>query len=139
MRIFPKVEFIPETADGDIFRLLEPVKFVWNGKEFTVPAGFTCDGASIPAFLWASVSPRIDTRTLAGSIGHDYLYRNTPEGWSRKDADDLFYDAIRDHGLSWWKAQKAYWGVRIFGGIFWGRNNKHSEPRQGGGNNVKCE
>ncbi len=116
----PVIEFLAEASEnGDIFRLKQKMNYSWNGRTLTVPAGFTSDGASVPEFLWISVSPAIDRRTLAGAVGHDYLYRTTPAGWTRKEADDFFYDLIRADGLSWWKAQKAYWGVRLFGGSSW--------------------
>lgn len=113
------IELIEKTERGDLFRTLEPLEYVWRGKRFTVPAGFESDGASVPEFLWASVSPRIDNRTLRGAIGHDYLYRTHPQGWTKSEADAMFRDLIREDGLSWWKSQKAYWGVCLFGGGSW--------------------
>ena len=114
-----KIELIEQTERGDLFRLLEPLKIEWRGKSLTVPAGFESDGCSVPRFLWSSVSPRIDNRTLRGAIGHDWIYRTHPEGWTKAEADGMFYDIIREDGLSWWKSQKAYWGVRLFGGDSW--------------------
>lgn len=122
----PVIEVFRENERGDVIRLLRPMKYRWRGRVLTVPKGFECDGASVPRFFWSSVSPQIDPRTLAGAIGHDFLYRMHPAGWTRAEADDFFYDLIREDGLSWWKAQKAYWGVRLFGGSAW------SEKQQGG-------
>jgi hypothetical protein len=113
------VDIHNETERGDILTLKEDLRVEWNGRELIVPAGFQCDGASVPRFLWSSVSPAIDPRTLRAAICHDYLYRNAPDGWTRKDADELFYDFIRADGLSWWASQKAYWGVRLFGTSSW--------------------
>ena len=115
----PQIEIMPETENSDIFRLTRDMKYRWYGVTFTGPAGFECDGASVPRFLWSSVSPKIDNRTLAGSIAHDYIYRTRPENWTKEAADSMFYDIIREDGLSWWKAQKAYWGVKLFGGYAW--------------------
>ena len=109
--------------NGDIITLQEDLSVTWREKNVTVPAGFKCDGASIPRFLWSSVSPAIDPRTLRGAVVHDYLYRTAPENWNRKEADDLFYDLIREDGLGWWKSQKAYWGVRMFGSSSWSRKD----------------
>ena len=109
--------------NGDIITLQEDLSVTWHEKNVTVPAGFKCDGASIPRFLWSSVSPAIDPRTLRGAVVHDYLYRTAPENWNRKEADDLFYDLIREDGLGWWKSQKAYWGVRMFGSSSWSRKD----------------
>ena len=61
----PQIELIRETKNGDIFRLTRGMKYRWHGVTFIVPAGFESDGASVPRFLWSSVSPQIDPRTLA--------------------------------------------------------------------------
>ena len=108
---------------GDVITLLEDLFIKWNNKILIVPAGFQCDGASVPQFLWSTISPAIDPRTLQAAIAHDYLYRNTPENWTRKEADELFYDLCRKNGLSWWASQKAYWGIRLFGAVHWKTEN----------------
>lgn len=120
----PKIELIPKTENGDILRLAEDFAVKWYGVEFTIPAGFECDGASVPRCLWGSVSPQISPETLAGAIAHDYIYRVQPEGWTRYAADCMFRDMIREDGFSWWKTQKAYYGVRWFGGMAWENNKK---------------
>ena len=108
-----------QTADGDILTLPEDLVVVWRDRTLLIPAGFQSDGASVPQFLWSSVSPAIDPRTIRAAVVHDFLYRTAPDGWSRKDADELFYDFCREDGLSWWKSQKAYWGIRLFGSANW--------------------
>lgn len=113
------VDIHHENDNGDIITLREELEVKFRGKMFVVPAGFQCDGASVPRFLWSTVSPQIDHRTLRGAVAHDYLYRNELPGWTRKEADELFYELIRADGLSWWKSQKVYWGVRLFGGSAW--------------------
>lgn len=114
-----KIEVHKATGAGDIITLLEDLTVIYNGKVLTVPAGFQSDGASVPQFLWDSVSPQIDPRTLRGAVVHDFLYRTTPRNWTRKEADELFYDFIRADGLGWWRAQTAYLGVRLFGAKSW--------------------
>ena len=116
-----------ETDKGDIITLQEPLAIQWQGRTFTVPAGFESDGCSTPRFLWDSVSPAVHPQTLRAAIAHDYLYRTQPEGWTRAEADDLFYDLCREDGFSWWKSQKAYWGLRLFGGSAWKENRERME------------
>ncbi len=115
----PKIEWLPPDEQGNTFQLSEPMCFRWRGKDIIVPAGFKSDGASVPPFLWMSVSPKVDSRTIAGAIAHDFLYRSALPGWTRAEADKMFYDIIRYDGLSWLKAQKAYLGVRLFGRRSW--------------------
>ncbi len=120
----PKIEILAESENGDLFRLLEPMTYFRHNRILTIPAGFTSDGISVPPLLWISISPAIDRRTLSGAIAHDFLYRNVPEGWTRADADKMFYDIIRADGLSSWKALKAYCGVRLFGKKYWKGESK---------------
>ena len=118
-------------GNGDCIRVLEDLLYVYeNLPPFTVPAGFESDGASVPEFLWATVSPAIDPRTLDGALAHDYLYRTCPQGWTRKAADGLFYDYIRAHGLSFFRSQKAYWGVRLFGGKSWRKKEEQDKEME---------
>ena len=113
------VDIHNENERGNILTLKEELVVKFDGKMFVVPPGFECDGASVPRFLWSSVSPQIHPETLRAAVAHDFLYRNHVPGWTRKDADLLFYDLCRQDGLSWWKSQKAYLGIRLFGGSAW--------------------
>ena len=113
------VEIYKGNANGNILTLKEELIVKYKGKTFIVPVGFECDGASVPSFLWDSVSPQIHPATLRAAIAHDFLYRSAVPGWTRKEADELFYQLCREDGLSWWKSQKAYWGIRLFGGNSW--------------------
>lgn len=119
-----KIDVHKSTDRGDVITLLEDFSAKWNGKEITVPCGFESDGFSTPEFLWTTISPAIDPRTLRGAVGHDWIYRVQPKDWTRKEADEMLYDFIREDGLSWWRAQKAYWGLRICGGKAWKDNAK---------------
>lgn len=114
-----KIAVHKEIFTGDIITLLEDLTVTWNGRTVTAPAGFESDGCSVPEFLWDSVSPQLDPRTLRAAIVHDYLYRNAVPGWTRKDADELFYDFMVEDGMSKFKAGIAYYGVRWFGGGNW--------------------
>lgn len=113
-----------EDEAGNIITLLDNLTVIYDYSVITVPAGFKSDGASIPRFLWATISPAIDPRTLRAAICHDYIYRVQPARWTRKDADMMFYEFCREDGLSWWPAQKAYYGLRLFGGAAWNDSAK---------------
>ena len=114
-----KIAVHKEMFSGDIVTLLEELTVSWKNKTVTVPAGFQSDGCSVPEFLWDTVSPQIDPRTLRAAIVHDYLYRNALPGWTRKEADELFYDFMVEDGMSKFKAGIAYYGVRWFGSTNW--------------------
>lgn len=116
-----------ETALGNIITLKVPLRISWRERIFTIDAGFESDGCSTPRFLWSSVSPAIHPETIRAAVAHDYIYRIQPEGWDRAAADAMFYDLCREDGFSWWRSQKAYWGLRLFGGAAWEDNKQALE------------
>ena len=118
------IDIHSENERGDILTLRQNLKIYWKSLTLFIPAGFESDGASVPRFLWSSITPAVDPRTIRGAIAHDFLYRHAPAGWTRKEADDMFYDLIREDGLGWWASQKAYWGVRMFGSSSWKGNDQ---------------
>lgn len=97
-----------------------PYRMLW------IPAGFKYDGASVPRFLWSVSGIRPDGLIRAAALIHDFIYRYA--GWNglytRKQADALFRHIIREAGLGWWTAVRAYRAVRLFGWIPWRKNSK---------------
>ena len=114
-----KVAVHSQDEMGNVYTLLEDLVIAWNGKTLYVPAGFKSDGASVPRFFWRWVFPPGDSRALLAAFAHDYIYRKHPENWSKADADNMFYDLLRQNGVPYLNAQRAYWGVRLFGGSSW--------------------
>jgi len=100
---------------GNVYTLLEDLR--WGN--ITVPAGFESDGASVPRFFWRLVFPPGDADALRAAILHDYIYREHPAGWTRADADRLFYMILVADGVPKFRALLAYWGVRLFGWRSW--------------------
>ena len=116
----PLVEFIRTSSKGDVLKLRRAMKYIFGYKSLTVPKGFSCDGMSVPRFLWSIISPTIHPETIAASIGHDYLYQHgSSKGWSRWQADLFFYCVLRCDGVSVWRAAAAFAGVRIFGAQYY--------------------
>lgn len=91
----------------------------WNGERVCVPRGFESDGASVPRMFWRLVFPTIDPKALRAAIAHDYIYRTHPEGWTKEEADDMFYDLLVEDGVPKWRAWLAYKAVDLFGGWSW--------------------
>lgn len=82
-----------------------------TGRTYTVPAGFTCDFASIPRIPVAYVVLKTG-RTHRAGVLHDYLCRHllTP----RATADALFYEALRVDGMNWVAARIMWIAVRAY-------------------------
>lgn len=76
-----------------------------------VPAGFRTDCASVPRVPFAYWLAG-DT-AHASAVLHDYLYRHHP--CTKRQADDVFAEAMRAEGVRWWRAQLMYHAVRLFG------------------------
>lgn len=79
-----------------------------------VPHGFVHDRAGVPPALWSLAS------YTRAAIVHDWLYWAQP--CSRLQADNLLMIAMKETGMSWWRRQMVYRGVRIQGEAVWQRN-----------------
>lgn len=104
-----------EYIDGHNWRVVNEFAYLSDLHPYIVqvPAGFTTDFASVPRFLWNIFSP-------TGSYGkaaviHDYLYR-TPHIATKREADDIFNEAMQALGTGWWTRNTLYRAVRMFGG-----------------------
>jgi len=94
----------------------------------TVPEGFVYDRASIPLIFHPLISP--DSVGNVAPLIHDYLYRHggilppnqiTPRNkrFSRKEADDLFYEVMTKCRVKKWRRDAAYGAVRAGAGFAW--------------------
>ncbi len=118
------------TEAGNILTLKRGFTVKWRGRKLKIPKGFESDGASVPRLLWRLVSPCVHQSTIRAAIAHDFLYRTTPEGWTRKDADLFFRDICKRDGLSDWQSWIAYTGLRLFGWMSW-QGKKNQNQRKG--------
>jgi len=109
-----KVEFHEATASTAwFFLVLEEFTASWKDIVVLVLKESETDLASIPQFA-QSIIPLVGNH-LQAAIVHDFCYRNKV-GISKEDADNMFYDAMRSLGVSWWKAKVMYQAVHLFGG-----------------------
>ena len=102
--------------DGRNMRLISPFTYVRNGDPptaFTVPQGFTTDGASIPRFFWRVIGGPLEGPYRRAAVVHDFLC--TAQTIPSPDAHRVFYDACLDDGCPKWRATLMYWAVRFFG------------------------
>ena len=102
--------------------LEEPLRLRVGGETIAVPAGFTTDFASVPRFLWFLFPRDVGRRA---SVVHDYLYRGGPR--SRREADRIFYAALRAEGVAAWRAALMWLGVRLFGWRHYGERPSYAE------------
>lgn len=100
------------------YTLLDILQYqVDDSTYIVVPIGFTTDFASIKVLhnaflfvLFALVSGYGDKSATV----HDFLY--TQASLSRKECDEVLYQALRSEGIAKWRAWMFWVGVRLGGG-----------------------
>ena len=86
------------------------------GYVIKVPAGFTCDLASVPRL--PEVYRRYGGRAKHAAVVHDWLYRI--HGVPKNDADLVFREGMLTQGIPRDDAEAMYQAVRLFGAFAWG-------------------
>jgi hypothetical protein len=111
-------------ADGDTWYLDDNFQYestiLGADRPVTVPKGFETDFASIPSPItivlpkWSDYGP--------AAIIHDWLYWS--QSIQRRDADNVFLEAMQALNVSPIKQRIIYLGVRIFGRWAWWENGR---------------
>ena len=128
---FPFSLSVEELADGSQYHFQTLTDFVylrnlpaWESNDapppdfprvpedlVLVPAGFRTDFASVPGLLLGLLDS--DNLVAPAALLHDYLYASGLV--SRKDADWIFFEALRENGVPL-PLRSLYWaGVRAGG------------------------
>lgn len=116
-----------------LWEIAEDFEYKLKGQEFIIPKGFIFDGASVPKFLAAWLSPT--GVLLMGGLIHDYAYKyetllrkdGTKFGTlNQKQADVIFRDInIEQNGFQFLN-YLAYWALRIGGFVAWNGHRKRN-------------
>lgn len=108
-------------SDDGQWVLDSPLVYVSDhlGATVTVPAGFHTDLASVPRL--PVIYMLFGNRARQASVVHDYLYGSGEV--SRKDADEVFYEAAVATGVPKWAAKAMWSGVRV------GASSHYSKPQ----------
>ncbi|MBR4353762.1 MAG: DUF1353 domain-containing protein [Kiritimatiellae bacterium] len=110
----PKLEPVLEK---NYYELIEPWLVRTPYGDFTVPAGFAYDGASIPRFFWRVTGGPFQSPRCIAALAHDYLYATHKV--DRATADKIYRDMQIAVGIAKYKARIEYRALRIFGWIAW--------------------
>lgn len=93
------------------WELVEPLVYqAFNGVEYVVPPGFTTDFASVPRLPIGHAIA--GCRGHRAAVLHDYLCRTAIV--PRKEADDLFWEALIATGTPGWIAAIMHLAVRSY-------------------------
>lgn len=113
---------VVEYLDEGKWRLSQSFEYrTKSGKVIRVPGGFTTDFASIPRIFWFILSPY--GKWGKAAVVHDYLYFINKE-YTRKQADDVFKEAMGVLGVNWLVKGIIYNATRWFGGGAWKKHRK---------------
>lgn len=100
-------------------------------QNMKIPAGFEFDGASIPefvesfGFLLFFKYKQGDTRLMAASLVHDWLY--CAQTYCKNATDDLFFYMLMETDTSWQQAWRMWNAVRWYGRDHWTITKKDEE------------
>lgn len=123
----PVIEYKDEPCltptSGFDFKLCRAFNVLIDNKKLTIPEGFVTDLASVPRPLWPLFPPQ-RAGFIAPSIVHDFLYAY-PSGYTRIQADAIFYSALVKNDVSKATAWKMWGGVRVFGGDFYNKGKRN--------------
>lgn len=91
--------------------------------DFTVPAGFLTDGASVPRICWALLSDS-DPDILYPSFAHDWLYScnghlANGKRLDKAQCDHVIYELMLACGAPRWKAGAVFYALAIGGQAAW--------------------
>lgn len=99
-------------TDRKTWRLLAPFSYLDPDHGLiVVPADFETDFASVPRV--PIIFDLVGAYGHAAAVLHDWLYRSGM--LARKDADEVFYNALRSSGIARWRTWIMWAGVRIGG------------------------
>lgn len=93
-----------------------------------VPKGFKTDLASIPRLFQWLIS--VNGLHRAAAILHDYLYQEKPDWCTRALADQIFLEAMKVAGETWWRRRAMYTAVRLGGWLYWRECRKCKKENQ---------
>lgn len=113
--------------DHNLYTLLAPLALSDDQVGvITVPIGFVSDYATLRGFrnlaLFVIYALLVNYGNRAAVV-HDYLYSLGATPLTRKEADAVFYRALRADGVARWRAWIFWAGVRIGGAAYYGKES----------------
>ena len=119
MSSFTSPLIVTPMPDGRKWKLVKPFSYHVGSKHsrhiISVPKGFVTDFASVPQFLWSWLP--FWGKFGKAAVIHDFIYQTHCK--TRREADDIFLEAMLVGGTKRWKAKLMYYGVRAFGWMAW--------------------
>lgn len=93
----------------DRFELVENYSY----KTLSIPKGYQTNGANIPRVFW-SLFPPNSPEYLSAVVAHDFLCDRARKKEDFRQADEIFYEMLKELGVSKIKAITFYLSVRLY-------------------------
>lgn len=108
------IKCLPEEESRFRYKVFIPFKYkTGNGELIVVPVDFKTDFASIP-WLFRKIFPTTG-RFNEATVIHDYLCFLSNKGlYSRQEADNVFFEAMKDLGVRKYRSFIMFNGVRLY-------------------------
>lgn len=126
-KIFRTSLVVSPFGDGKYWYLRQTL--TWEAKSgytVNVPQGFVTDFASVPRPVWWLFPPWAQYGNAA--VVHDYCY--WMQEVSRKQADAVILEGMKDLGVGWATRILIYWALRLFGWIAWRKNRREKAAKR---------
>ena len=127
MSEFTDILLVSPLADGKTWVIHKEFTYyvgeLGSDEMIKVPVGFQTDFASVPRPFW-SIVPKWGKYGKA-AIVHDYCYWE--QHYPRKQADEIFREAMGVLGVALWRNFLMYWAVRLFAQAAWRGNQKRRQ------------
>ena len=119
-------DLVVKDIDGNKWELLWPLVYEQDGVQYTAPAGFVTDLASIPGLVfWRSKSGKHNEAAVIHDAGYAGDLPVEPcRELTREDVDRLFRDGMEALGVGWWTRTVEHRAVRLGGWRPWNRYRK---------------
>ncbi|MDW6005423.1 DUF1353 domain-containing protein [Vibrio mangrovi] len=124
LTLFPIVEPHASKLD-EAYEVAEDFGVVHQEQAIWVPKFFQYDGASIPSAAYGIIGTPFNPRFMKAAVVHDWLYYT--HMLSRSDADQLFYELLRESGVRKIKAVLMREAVEGFGHFYWDNDEDDTE------------
>ena len=98
-----------------VFKLTSRFRYFSTIGEIDVRAGTKTDGASIPRIFWPILSPFGEY--FEDAVIHDFLYQGKYHRFTRLQSDQIFLEAMKYTGVTWYRRATIYRSVRVFGSV----------------------
>lgn len=112
---------------SDRMVVLEDIRVIVSQTEYVkheilIPEGYSFDGASIPRVLWPVLGHPFSNDLVLPCCVHDWYCEKSWNDYDRLIGDAVLLSLLARQGVSRWRRNMIYIGVRLFSIFRWSRH-----------------